>query len=194
MSTITTERAREAAATAVDEGKHIAEVTRDEVQQVAADVWDQAKSLLEVAMAQMSEKSQAQREHIAETLRGFSDDLEDMASRRDLPDRATDAARQVADRTRGLSARLDGHQKAGRLARVRRFARNHRVALALGALGTGAVAVRRSRRSHPLSPSSAPPAYVPPMRSAAMEQELEVTTQDRANDLAWSPSGPTRLR
>jgi len=197
MSTITTEKAREVASTAVDEGKHLAEATRDEVQQVAADVWDQAKGLLDVGMAQMSEKSQAQREHIAETLRGFSDSLEEMASRSDLPDRATDVAHLVADRTRGLSTRLDG-AKPRRLKRLGRFVGNHRVAVLLGALGTGAVAFRLSRRSKPTmtwtsAPTAAPTAAPTPPSSDTSQGEHTAPVEDLAGDMAWAHNGEPPL-
>jgi hypothetical protein len=171
MSTITTEKAREVAATAVDEGKHIADV----------------------AMTQMSEKSQVQREHIAETLRGFSDSLEEMASRKDLPDRATDAARLVADRTRGLSTRLDGG-KPGRLRRLGRFARNHRVAVFLGALGTGAVAFRLSRRSQPAMTSTSPSTSAPTTPFTETSQGAHMApVEDLADDMAWARSGEPPL-
>jgi hypothetical protein len=175
MSTITTEKAREVASTAVDEGKHIADV----------------------AMTQMSEKSQAQREHIAETLRGFSDSLEEMASRSDLPDRATDAAQLVADRTRGLSTRLDGG-KPRRLRRLGRFVGNHRVAVLLGALGTGAVAVRLSRRSKPTmtstSPSTSAPTSAPTTPSTVTPQgQHKAPMEDQADDAAWANSGKPPL-
>ena len=193
MSTITTERAREVASTAVDEGKHIAEATRDEVQQVAADLGDQAKSLLDVAKSQMSEKSQAQREHIAETLRGFSDSLEEMASRRDLPDRATDAVQLVYDRSRGLSTRLDGG-KPRRLRRLGRFVGNHRVAVLLGALGTGAVALRLSRKGKPtMTSTSAPPAApTTPFTETSQGQHM-APVEDRADDMAWAHNGQPDL-
>jgi hypothetical protein len=153
MSTTTTDRAQEAASTAADEGKHVASVAKEEVAHVATEAKEQARGVLDDAMTQINEQSQVQRDRLVETLRSLSGDLQKMAEQSGATSLATDVARQVADRTRELSSRLDGRDPSEILDDVRDFARRKPGVFLLGALVAG-VAVGRLARGAKESPGA----------------------------------------
>lgn len=139
------EQAKQAAGTAADEGKHVAGVAKEEAQQVAAEAKNQARNVMSEARTQVEEQSRTQRDRLVDTLRTFSDDLEQMASQGDRSGMATDMARQVAERTRDLSSRLDGREPADILEDVRSFARRKPGMFLFGALAAGVAAGRLTR-------------------------------------------------
>jgi hypothetical protein len=145
MTTSTTDRAREAASTAADETKNVASVAKEEAAHVATEAREQARTVLDDAMTQISEQGQVQRDRLVETLRSLSSDLESMAQNTGAASLAADVARQVADRTRELSSRLDGRDPNEILDDVRGFARRKPGAFLVGALIAG-VAVGRLAR------------------------------------------------
>jgi hypothetical protein len=139
------EQAKQAAGTAADEGKHVAGVAKGEAQQVAAEAKDQVRNVMGEARTQVEEQSRTQRDRLVNTLRTFSDDLEQMASQGGRSGMATDVARQVAERTRDLSTRLDGREPADILDDVRSFARRKPGMFLFGAVAAGVAAGRLSR-------------------------------------------------
>lgn len=152
MSTSTTDRAQEAASraqeaasTAADEGKHVASVAMEEAVQVAAEAKEQVRGVMDDAMTQIQEQGQVQRDRLVETLRSLSTDLERMAQQSSATSLASDVARQVADRSRELSSRLDGRDPNEILDDVRAFARRKPGVFLLGAVVAG-VAVGRLAR------------------------------------------------
>jgi hypothetical protein len=140
------EEAKEAAGTAKGESRHVADVAKGEARHVVDESRQQAKSLLDDARGQVDEQSRQQRDRLVTTLRSFGDDLEKMANGEQAGGgMAQDVARQVADRARELSSRMDGREPTELLEEVRSFARRKPGTFLLGALAAGVVAGRVSR-------------------------------------------------
>jgi hypothetical protein len=140
------DEAKEAAGTAKDESRHVADVAKGEARHVAEESRQQAKSLLDDARSQVDEQSRQQRDRLVTTLRSFGDDLEKMANGEKAGGgMAQDVARQVADRARELSSRMDGGEPTELLDEVRSFARRKPGTFLLGALAAGVVAGRLTR-------------------------------------------------
>jgi hypothetical protein len=152
----TKEQAQEAVTTAADEGKHVAGVVGDEVQNVAGQAKDQARGLLDDALGQIDDQSRTQRDRLVGTLQSVSSDLEGMASSGDSG-LAAQATRQVAQRARSLSTHLDGREPSDLLEDVRQFARRRPGLFLLGALGAGVVVGRMARGAKQASSSGARP-------------------------------------
>lgn len=146
--TSATERAQDAASTAKDEGKHVAGVASEEARGVASEARDQARNLAGEAMTQVQDQvgtqTRDQRDKLVSTLGTLGDDLERMASQSDSG-LATELARQVADRARSISSRLDGREPEELLEDVRTFARQRPGTFLLGALVAGVVVGRLAR-------------------------------------------------
>ncbi|HEX6249603.1 MAG TPA: hypothetical protein VFZ64_17175 [Nocardioidaceae bacterium] len=140
------DQAREAADTAADEGKHVAGVAKDEARSVLEDSKQQARTLLDEARAQVDEQSRGQRDRLVSTLRTFGDDVERMARGEQVSGgMAQDLARQVADRSREVSGRIDGREPSEILDEVRAFARRRPGTFLLGAVAAGVIAGRITR-------------------------------------------------
>jgi hypothetical protein len=140
------DEANEAAGTAKDESRHVADVAKGEARHVMDESRQQAKSLLDDARSQVDEQSRQQRDRLVTTLRTFGDDLEKMANGEQTGGgMAQDIARQVADRARELSSRMDGREPAELLDEVRSFAPRKPGTFLLGALAAGVVAGRLTR-------------------------------------------------
>lgn len=104
-----------------DQAKQAASVARDEAKQVGSDVRAQARGLMNETRTQVEDQSRTQRDRLVETIRTFSDDLDNMAEQRG--GLASDAAREVANRARSISQQLDGREPAELLDDLRSFAR-----------------------------------------------------------------------
>jgi hypothetical protein len=140
------EQAKQAVGTAAEQGQNVAGVAKDEAQSVAQEARDQARGLLGEARSQLEEQSRTQRDRLVGTLRTLGDDLERMANGDSAGQgMAQDVARQVADRARDLSSRMDGREPADLLEDVRAFARRKPGMFLLGALAAGVVAGRVTR-------------------------------------------------
>ena len=126
-----------------DQAKHAASVASDEAKQVAADVRDQARGLLDETKNQVQDQSRTQRDRLVDTLRTFGDDLDGMAQNRD--GLASGAAREVAQRVRTISERLDGREPTELLDDLRSFARRRPGMFLAGALVSGVVVGRLLR-------------------------------------------------
>jgi hypothetical protein len=149
----TREQARHAAQTAADETKHVAAVAQQEVGNVAAEAKDHAVTLVNDAKAQLEEHSRGQRDSLVQTLRTFSDDLDQMATQGG--GMAADLVRQAADRARSLGSKLDGREPAELLDDVRDFARRRPGTFLLGALAAGVVVGRLARGAKDANGSAA---------------------------------------
>jgi hypothetical protein len=143
-STAPKEQAKQAAGTAADEGKHVAGVAQNEAQRVGSEAKSQVRGLLDQTTSMVEEQSRTQRDHLVETLRSFGDDLEKMAQQSDGGP-ASGLARDIAERARGLSARMDGREPRELLDEVRSYARRKPGTFLLGALAAGVVAGRLTR-------------------------------------------------
>ncbi|GAB2875990.1 hypothetical protein [Nocardioides pacificus] len=153
----TKERAQDAASTAADEGKHVAGVAKDEAQNVAAEAVNQARGLVDQALSQVDEQSRTQRDRAVGMLQSLSDDLEQMATQAGSSGLANDLAREIAQRARAISARLDGREPNEILDDVRSFARRRPGTFLLGALAAGVVAgrvVRGAKAAQDSGPSA----------------------------------------
>jgi hypothetical protein len=140
------DQAKQTAGTATDEGRHVAGVAKDEAQNVLQESRQQAQNLLDEARTQLDEQSRTQRDRLVGTLRTFGDDVEKMAGSEQVGGGlAQDLARQVAERARDLSGRIDGREPAELLDEVRSFARHRPGTFLLGAVAAGVVAGRLMR-------------------------------------------------
>ena len=126
-----------------DQAKHAASVASDEAKQVASDVRDQARGLLDETKNQVQDQSRTQRDRLVETLRTFGDDLDGMAQERN--GLASGAAREVAQRVRTISERLDGREPTELLDDLRSFARRRPGMFLAGAVISGVVVGRLLR-------------------------------------------------
>jgi hypothetical protein len=126
-----------------DQARHAASVATDEAKQVASDVRDQARGLLDETKNQVQDQSRTQRDRLVDTLRTFGDDLDGMAQERD--GLASGAAREVAQRVRTISERLDGREPSELLDDLRSFARRRPGMFLAGALVSGMVVGRLLR-------------------------------------------------
>src|SRR4051812_14275038 len=145
--TRTTERTRQTAGTAAEEGKHVAGVAAGEARGVASEAAQQARGVVDDAMTQvrgqLDDQGRQQKDRLAGSLATFSDDLSRMAQ--GGSGLAGQLVREAADRTRTLSSHLDRHEPAELLDDVRRFARQRPGAFLLGALAAGVVVGRLVR-------------------------------------------------
>ena len=156
--------AREATATAADEGKRVGGVGAEEFQNVASEVKDQARNLVNEAMGQASEQASTQRDRLVGSLQSLSSDLDQMASSSNSSGLASELARQGAERARTLSLRLDGRDPSDLLDEVRSFARRRPGMFLLGALAAGVVVgrlVRGAKQGTGTSDSYASPTNTP---------------------------------
>src|ERR1700712_5707728 len=74
------ERAQKVAGSAAEEGQHLAGVAQEHAKKISGEAKDQVRSLLEDATSQVDEQSRIQKSKLAETLRGFGEDLDRMSS------------------------------------------------------------------------------------------------------------------
>jgi len=140
------DQAKEAAGTAAEQGKHVAGTAADEAKNVGQEAKAQASNLLGEAKSQVDEQARSQRDRLVSTLRTFGDDIEKMANGEQTGGgMAQDLARQVADRAREFSSRMDGREPTELLDEVRAFARRRPGAFLFGALAAGVVAGRVTR-------------------------------------------------
>ena len=189
----TKEQAQQTATTAANEGKHVADVVGDEVQNVAGQAKDQARVLIDDALGQIDEQSRTQRDRLVGTLQSVSNDLDEMASSVDSG-LATQVARQVAERARGLSIHLDGREPAELLQDVRRFARRRPGLFLLGALGAGVVVGRLARGAKQASSPAISPvtANAPALTDTPTSNSPGAfpTTTPSYGQPALAPNGP----
>lgn len=150
------EKAQHVAGTAADEGRRVAGTARQETSHVAGEARDQARELLSQARTQVEEQSREQQQHLAGTVRTFSDDLSDMAS--DRNGLASDLARETANRARSLASQLENREPRDLLEDVREFARRRPGTFLLGALTAGLVVGRFTRAAQAANQEPAQPA------------------------------------
>jgi hypothetical protein len=123
-----------------EHARKVAGVAGQEAKHVARDVKEQARGLLAETTNQMEDQSRTQRDRLVETLRSFSDDLEEMTQQHQ--GLAADAAREVSQRARTVSQRLDGREPRELLDDLRSFARRRPVMFLAGAAISGVVVGR----------------------------------------------------
>ncbi len=140
------DEAKQTAGTAKDEARNVAATAKDEARNVMAEGKQQAAGLLDEARTQVDDQARTQRDRLVGTLRSFGDDLERMANGEPTGGgMAQDLARQVADRAREISGRVDGREPSELLDELRSFARRRPGTFLLGAVAAGVVAGRLTR-------------------------------------------------
>jgi hypothetical protein len=184
--------AREATATAADEGKRVGAVGAEEMQNVASEAKYQARNLVNEAIGQASEQTSTQRDRLVGTLQSLSSDLDQMATSSDSSGLASELARQGAERARALSLRLDSRDPSELLDEVRSFARRRPGMFLLGALAAGVVVGRLVRGAKQTTstgdayprPTDTPSPYIPSQYAPAGAGYDEIGAGD---PLAGSP-------
>jgi hypothetical protein len=139
------DRAQRAAGTAKDEGAHVAETARSEAQQVAGEAKDKAADLLSEAKTQVDQQSRSQLQALATKLEDLSSEVDSMVEGSNVQGTVTELARQLSDRTRALSSKLNEREPKDLLEDVRSFARQRPGTFLIGALAAGMVAGRLTR-------------------------------------------------
>jgi hypothetical protein len=143
-STGASDQAKHAAGTAADETKHVAGVAQDEAKRVASEAKTQLQGLLDQTTREVDDQSRSQKNRLAETMRTFGDDLDQMSSQ-GQDGMAASLAREVAERARSMSSYLDKREPRELLDDVRDFARRKPGTFLLGAMAAGVVAGRLTR-------------------------------------------------
>lgn len=149
------DESKRVAGTAKEEGKNVAGTAKQEAGHVAEEAKTQARNLMEEARTQASEQSRAGQNRLAEMLRQVGDELEEMAQNSSSDGMASQAARQIADRSRSASSFLEQREPGDLVDEVRRFAGRRPGAFLFGALAAGVAAGRLSRgaaKAHNVGP------------------------------------------
>ena len=149
------DESKHVAGTAKEEGKNVAGTAKEEAGHVAEEAKTQARNLMEEARTQASEQSRAGQNRLAEMLRQVGDELEEMAQNSSSSGMASQAARQIADRSRSASSFLEQREPGDLVDEVRRFAGRRPGAFLFGALAAGVAAGRLSRgaaKAHNVGP------------------------------------------
>jgi hypothetical protein len=145
----TAEAARDQAAavgrSASEAGSQVAQTAADQARVVASETARQARDLLGEAGGQVRGQASVQQQNAARQLRGFADELQEMAAKSGQPGLATEVAQQAADRLHGSASWLEQREPADVLDAVRDFARRRPGTFLLGAAVAGLVAGRLTR-------------------------------------------------
>lgn len=139
------EQAKQAAATAGQEGQRVAGVAADEARKVAGEATEHARGLLDQAMGEVNDQSRTQLGRLGEVLHSISDDLQDMVDSGERQGVATDLTREIATRARSLGDLVQDRDPKDVLDDVRGFARNRPGAFLVGSLVAGVVVGRLAR-------------------------------------------------
>jgi uncharacterized protein YjbJ (UPF0337 family) len=148
------ERAQQVAGSAAEQGQHVAGVAQEHAKKITGEAKDQARGLIDEASSQIDEQSRIQKTKLAETLRGFGEDLERMSgqdsdgseeSANEGGDMARQLVQQAAHQAQDLAGHLENREPQELLDDVRRFARQKPGTFILGALVAGVVVGRLTR-------------------------------------------------
>lgn len=149
------QESKHVAGTVKEEGRNLAGTAKEEAGHVAEEAKTQASNLIEEARTQATQQSRAGRDRLAEMLRQVGDELEEMAQNSSSSGMASQAARQIADRTRSASSFLEQREPGDLVDEVRRLASRRPGAFLFGALAAGVAAGRLSRgaaKAHNVGP------------------------------------------
>jgi hypothetical protein len=130
---------------ASEAGSQVAQTAADQARVVASETARQARDLLGEAGGQVRGQASAQQQNAARQLRGFADELQEMAAKSGQSGLATEVAQQAADRLHGSASWLEQREPADVLDAVRDFARRRPGTFLLGAAVAGLVAGRLTR-------------------------------------------------
>jgi hypothetical protein len=160
------ETARTALDSASEHGSQVAGTAKEEAADVVAEAKDKATDLLADVRTQADEQSKAQLKNLATKIGELADELDGLVRGSDAGGTVTDAAQQLADRTRQLSSHLDSRQPLDLLDDVRGFARRRPVAFLGGAAVAGVLAGRLTRGAKAAQDTDQPGTTTPAAQSA----------------------------
>jgi hypothetical protein len=160
------ETAKDALGSASEHGSHVADTAKQEAADVVAEAKDKATDLLADVRTQADEQSKAQLKNLATKIGELADELDGLVRGSDAGGTVTDAAQQLADRTRQLSSHLDSRQPLDLLEDVRGFARRRPVAFLGGAAVAGVLAGRLTRGAKAAQDTDQPGAAAAPQSAA----------------------------
>ena len=140
-----TGKVQKAASTASDEAGRVTDVAKEQAQEVATEVKTQARDLVGELKTQVRDQSVSQRDRLAETLRQFGDDLDEMNRSTTSSGLASDLAGQAASRAREFSTYLNDHEPGDLIEEIRAFARRRPGTFLVGAAIAGVIAGRLTR-------------------------------------------------
>jgi hypothetical protein len=179
----TTGKVHQAASTASGEAGRVADVAKEQAQEVASEVGTQARDLVDQLKTQVRDQSVSQQDRLAETLRQFGDDLDEMNRSTTSSGLASDLAGQAASKAREFSSYLNDHEPGDLIDQIRDFARRRPGVFILGAAIAGVVAGRLTRgavASSSADTSSSSYRLPPADRPTLATVRRPVATQDPA--------------
>lgn len=140
------DRAQQVAGSAAEQGQHVAGVAQEHAKKITGEAKEQVQGLVDQATSQLDEQSRTQKAKLADTLRGFGEDLESMSSAdSESTGPAQQLVQQAAHQANDLASKLESREPQELLDDVRRFAREKPGAFLLGALVAGVVVGRLTR-------------------------------------------------
>jgi hypothetical protein len=174
-------------------------VAREQAQEVVAEVKTQARDLAGELKAQVHDQSVSQRDRLAQTLRQFGDDLDEMNRSTTSSGLASDLAGQAASKARELSTFLKDHEPGDLIEEIRAFARRRPGTFLVGAAIAGVIAGRLTRGAVVSGsagtsggPSGSYQASQPKMATLPPPTAPEDPTVGRAAETQWNVgNGPT---
>jgi hypothetical protein len=193
-----TDKAQQAASTASDEAGRVTDVAKEQAQEVAAEVKTQARDLLGELRTQVREQSVSQRDQLAQTLRQFGDDLDEMNRSTTGSGLASDLTDRAASKAREFSTYVNDHEPGDLVEEMRAFARRRPGTFLVGAAIAGVVAGRLTRGAVASSsagtsgePSGSYQASQPRPATLPPSTTPEDPTVGRAAETQWNVgSGP----
>jgi hypothetical protein len=145
----TTDVAKDQAArvtnTAVDAGKHVANVAGEQAGQVTSEATHQVKALVSQTRDELTAQAATQQQRVVQGLRSLGTELETMARGSQNPGMATDLIAQVSERTNTVAAWLEQREPGHVLEEVTGFARRRPGAFLALAAGAGLLVGRLGR-------------------------------------------------
>jgi hypothetical protein len=194
-----TGKVQQAASTTSEEASRVTDVAKEQAQEVAAEVKTQARDLAGELKAQVHDQSVSQRDRLAQTLRQFGDDLDEMNRSTTSSGLASDLAGQAASKAREFSTFLKDHEPGDLIEEIRAFARRRPGTFLVGAAIAGVIAGRLTRGAVASSsagtsggPSGSYQASQPKMATLPPPTAPEDPTVGRAAETQWNVgNGPT---
>lgn len=154
-----TGKVQQAASTASDEASRVTDVAKEQTKEVASEVRTQARDLVGELKTQARDQSLSQRDRLAENLRKFGDDLDQMNASSTRPGLASDLAGQAATKARELSTFLSDHEPGELVDQLRDYARRRPGTFIVAAAIAGVVAGRLTRGAVASSSTSTPTGF-----------------------------------
>jgi hypothetical protein len=197
--TESTGKVQQAASTASEEASRVTDVAKEQAQEVAAEVKTQARDLVGELKTEVRDQSVSQRDRLAQMLRQFGDDLDEMNRSTSSSGLASDLTGQAATKARELSTFLTDREPGDLIEEIRAFARRRPGTFLLSAAIAGVVAgrltrgaVASSRTGASAGPSGSYQASQPRLATLPTPTAPDDPTVGRAAETQWNiGQGPT---